>query len=230
MTTPSADGARLTVEQLADPTERFRARARSVAALIGAAAAALIVGLILAPSDSVPTAAIWWGAAAVALFIVSTSCLVIASMLRYDQIQRRIARILRAIVMPWRTSVTPDARASGQADGGAAAARDLRDRIGTWMDVGMWFAAGAVVSLVVAVLIVLTSSAESHHVRVLSSTGSPIVGCALSTASLEGTVNERDLRNAGELLRVEVEDAACAPEPLILYLARSTISIVTLEG
>lgn len=193
---------------------------------MGAAAAAVVAGIILTPSDSVEIDAQISGALAAIWFVASTGVFLVASMMRIDELSG-IARVARAVFAPWRMTAAPDDELPTAIERLSWQAKKMRARVALLMDIGMWLGGLGVIflALTVAQLLVTSSQPMQTQVRLLDA-GILVEGCNL-TSIFDAEIVQSELNQAGPV-RVELPPQLCDGEHVTAFFPRDSV-LVTIE-
>lgn len=207
--------------------ERFRTRARSVATITATGAGALAAGLVLNSSSNFSLFTKTWGLVSIVFLLVATAVFVVASLVHPRTTDPEQNSWLRTVIRPWETLYS--------ADGETTQARLLEQsdavllRILKAMDVGMWLAGVAILSLVVALVSISVAVPERYnaHVALILSKGTNSV-CPKLPMSFPALVSKSDLDRDSPLVPVTVAADVCGAEggnEAVLYLDRTSIQL-----
>lgn len=207
--------------------ERFRNRARSVATITATGAGALAAGLVLNSPSNFSLFTRLWGLASIVFLLLATVVFVIASLVHPRTTESNRYRRLRTVIRPWETlyssdGATTEARILEQSD--AVLVRLLKA-----MDVGMWLAGIAIISLVVALISASFAVPQRYNAELTTGPGQAAnPSCPSLPRSFPVHVSKADLDRDSPQLPVTVAARLCGTEredAIIIYFERSSIQL-----
>lgn len=203
--------------------ETYRARARSVAALLAAASGALAVALVIAPSISLPDASRVLGFISVSLLIIATCAFVVAS-ITGSQTKLRSSRSYIDF-LPWIVPIVESTNSRSTSEKREKQARALGSRIRLISDIGLIGTGVALIVLLVALGLATFLPAPKTVVEIAVKPRTLSTVCQGLSSPFTGVVSVDQLNSPSESLRVELPSASCgeSQDAGALYVPRSAI-------
>ncbi|PRB59010.1 hypothetical protein [Microbacterium sp. MYb45] len=213
-------------------TDKYRARSNSVAALTAAAAGALAAALALNPAlVAFPFATRVLAMTSVVFLVVATGAFVVGSVLHARATAAtKAGRAANKFLRPWealfeRKESGPDAEEYRRS------IESVQRQIMRATDVGMWLAAGAILTIIAALISMLLIN-EQREVLVfsLSDTSPARALCPSLPEMFEATTKTVELRSLDDALTLQVTSDLCglgASEGLIEFtVARTDVLVI----
>ncbi|MFJ2543740.1 hypothetical protein [Microbacterium sp. NPDC087589] len=213
-------------------TDKYRARSSSVAALTAAAAAALAAALALNPTlVAFPFITRVLAMTSVVLLVLATGVFVVGSVLHARATAAtRAGRAVNKFFRPWealfeRKESGPDAEEYRRS------IESVQRQIMRATDVGMWFATGAILTIIAALISMLLINEHREVLAFSLSDNSPTKAlCPSLPEVFEATAKTVELRSLGDALTLEISSDVCglgASEELVEFtVARTDILVI----
>lgn len=221
------------LQRASDGNERYRSRARAVATITATAAGALAAGLVLNVSPGLPMSAKILGLASIVLLMTSTVVFVIASLIHPRTFEKSAKVKWRSIFRPWESAYI--------VDGSSHTEKSLLDqsdailyRIFKFMDVALWIAGAAMVTLTAALAIIALQQPTKHAVQISFVGEVPqFPSCPPLPQTFNAVITKSDLEKDIPELPVSIAGSLCEVDGdsrYILLLDRSNIRVVITEA
>jgi hypothetical protein len=196
-----------------EATERYRNRAKAVAALAATASGVLAAGLVLNPTLlAYPLHVRLLITLSIVFLLVATCIFVVASVVRASEGQNKSttsAKMLR-ILRPWETVIPPKSNGDSPDADYRSSIHQVQRHIARTTNVGLWMATFGVLLLVASLAALLPASQETQTYSAQAAEGSALsVVCGALPNSFPVSIRSLDYRSEQETLRVVIRRSDC---------------------